>query len=227
LTQLKNIDPQKVEMPKYDFRYARNAKFFELFLQDANKNGIRTPIIVTPHPTDPDKYILLDGYTRLTAARTLHHDTIQALVLPQKNLDPVEENIMRNIWQADVGPISFAQALEYLCKKYQNDFYKVAEMVGITEKHVRNYLKLLSLPENIKLQIERGERPAFKNKPETSPEGNHFPPSSKTGYSSQKCLICGKWPPNGQRKWLLFCSEHETELQEITRYILAGEYKKH
>ena len=210
-------------MPTQDVRKYRNAKWFENFTAQIAKTNVKDPIRIYK-PDDFDQhgeYELIDGHTRLLAARILKLKEIPALVVDKPKDSAYMESGYLNAWQQDLDPISYAHYAEQVVHKHMFDFNKAAEELGITERHIRNLLKLLGLPEDEKRQIALGERPVFPEAHKISPERNRFTQRKKKGGFGQRCLICGRWPEEGNRKWILLCSEHEDEINAIMDYILG------
>jgi len=209
-------------MPTQDVRKYRNAKWFENFMAQIAKTNVKDPIRIYK-PDDFDKhgeYELIDGHTRLLAARILRLKEIPALLVDKPKNGAFVESAYLNAWQQDLDPISYAHYAEQVVRKYMFDFNKAAEELGISERHIRRLLQLLNLPEDEKRQIALGETSAFTHNGEIASTGHAVKQRPKKGASGQRCLICGRWPEEGNRKWILLCSEHEDEINAIMDYIL-------
>ena len=127
------------------------------------KTNVKDPIRIYK-PDDFDKhgeYELIDGHTRLLAARILRLKEIPALLVDKPKNGAFVESAYLNAWQQDLDPISYAHYAEQVVRKYMFDFNKAAEELGISERHIRRLLQLLNLPEDEKRQIALGETSAF------------------------------------------------------------------
>jgi ParB family chromosome partitioning protein len=204
---VEEIPLSSIMLPDWDFRYRRDPAWLSLIISDVQRSGIRTPIVVYAEQGEPRMWRLVDGCTRVLAAKQLGLKTIPAVVLPHKPADPVEDGILRNIFQSDVDPISFAQALEYLLRKYMFNWEKVSSIVGLSEQQIRRYLKLLQLPDTVKIKIANREIPAFGEEVQKMLLDTKCHRKPKTGGSGVRCPICGRFPEKGRGKWLYLCEE--------------------
>jgi ParB family chromosome partitioning protein len=228
MMQLREVDPYTVRVPDWDIRFKRDPEWVQSFMAVIARDGVKDPIVIY----EPDdfkehgEYELIDGKTRLFAARMAKLKTIPALVVDKPREDVVLEAGYRNLWQKDLDPISAALHVERVVKKHMMNFEAASRELGISEKHIRRLLKLLSLPEDVKEKIALGEAPVFTHEGEIAFSGQHVPKGKKRGGTGQRCVICGRWPQEGNRKWILICAEHEAEINAIMEYILSMSYKE-
>jgi ParB family chromosome partitioning protein len=222
------VDPYTVRVPDWDVRFKRDPEWVQSFMAVIARDGVKDPIVVY----EPDdfkehgEYELIDGKTRLFAARMAKLKTIPALVVDKPKEDVVLEAGYRNLWQKDLDPISAALHVERIVKRHMMNFEAASRELGISESHIRRLLKLLSLPEDVKEKIALGETSAF---PEAHGKGLVYhgeKGTKKKGGVGQRCVICGRWPEEGNRKWILICAEHEAEINAIMEYILSMSYKE-
>ena len=221
--QLINIDPYKVRIPSVDARWIRDAEWFQNFMIQISKKGVKDPIRIYK-PSDFDKhgeYELIDGRTRLLAARILKLKQIPALIVDKPQIDRLDETAYLNMWQQDLDPISAAMYAERIVKKHMMNFQAAAEELGISESHIRRLLKLLSLPDDLKRKIAYGESSAFTAEGEIVSAYQTDKRRPKKGGTGLKCVLCGRWPEKTNRKWILLCAEHEDEIDAIMDYILS------
>ena len=212
-----------MRIPTVDARWIRDAQWFQNFCVQISKKGVKDPIrVYKPHDfNEHGEYELIDGRTRLLAARILKLKQIPALIVDKPQIDRLDETTYLNLWQQDLDPISAAMYAERIVKKHMINFQAAAEELGISERHIRRLLQLLNLPDDLKRQIALGETSAFTHNGEIASTGHAVKQRPKKGASGQRCLICGRWPEEGNRKWILLCSEHEDEINAIMDYILG------
>ena len=76
--------------------------------------GILNPLLVRPHPHNPEKFQVVLGYSRFNAARMLKISVLPCYVterdFPEKDL--LLANIYDNLSQRDLNPIEQAIALK-------------------------------------------------------------------------------------------------------------------
>jgi len=226
--KLIEVDPFKIRFPSWDVRYKRDPEWVQRFIGVVARDGVKDPIVVY-EPDDfntAGEYELIDGKTRLLAAKQARLKTIPALVVDRPKGSVVVESGYRNLWQRELDPISAAMYVEHIVKKYMMDFQAASLELHISERHIRRLLGLLSLPEEEKRRIALGEAPAFPEAHGDGGVGHRVKPTEKRGGFGQRCVICGRWPDEGHRKWILICTDHEDAVRAVEGYINSRGWTK-
>ncbi len=76
--EFKDIELDKIITDEYYDPEIVNHELFKVLLEDIKVKGISLPILVTEHPND--KYLLVTGRARYTAAKLLGHNKIDVYV---------------------------------------------------------------------------------------------------------------------------------------------------
>jgi len=134
--------------------------------ESIRKQGVIEPVVV--QYMDPDKrlddipvenaYCLIAGFRRLAASKLAKRTTIPACVY-KGELTPeqiVEIQITENIHRCDLRPLEEAKIYEVMADMGRTH-EKVAARVGKSAKHVSRYLRLLTLPEDVRAAINGGD----------------------------------------------------------------------
>jgi ParB family chromosome partitioning protein len=122
--------------------------------------GIVQPVVVRPlvieGSADAPRYELIAGERRLRAARLAGLDTVPALVRPADEAAALEIALAENVAREDLNAIEQAQAYAALVDEFGLTHERVGELVGRSRVAVTNTLRLLELPDEVRLMIERG-----------------------------------------------------------------------
>ncbi|MBX3395848.1 MAG: ParB/RepB/Spo0J family partition protein [Phycisphaerae bacterium] len=122
-------------------------------------NSIRTrgnlqPIVVRPSDAG---YELVAGERRLRATRLAGLAEIPAIIRSVADDQMLELALIENIQRADLNPVERARGYRLLAEKYHLTHEQVAERVGEDRATVSNYLRILTLGEDILPLLESGE----------------------------------------------------------------------
>lgn len=121
-------------------------------------SGLLQPIVVAPHPTKPDKYILIAGHRRIDACKKAKLKAAPAVIRDDLTTEgkQIEAMIIENGHRVDLTPIEEAEGyaqLELLGYKAPS----IAAAVGRDVKTVRGRLKLLKLAASTKKKVHEGQ----------------------------------------------------------------------
>ena len=116
--------------------------------------GILTPITVR---VQNEKYMLVAGERRLRAARIAGLVEIPAFVVDvSDDADMMEMALIENIQRENLNAIEEAEAFALLHSKFGLFQGKIAHAVGKKRVTISNSMRLLNLPEEIKISIRKG-----------------------------------------------------------------------
>ncbi|MBS4462722.1 MULTISPECIES: ParB/RepB/Spo0J family partition protein [unclassified Facklamia] len=139
--------------------YQPRKKFEEAALQElANsikQSGVFQPIIV--RQSSVKGYELIAGERRVRASRLAGKETIPAIVRQIDEEQMIEIAVLENLQREDLSPMEEAEAYNVLMVKLNLTQNEVAERMGKSRPYIANYLRLLSLPEQIKQWVNNGD----------------------------------------------------------------------
>ncbi|MBR7928057.1 ParB/RepB/Spo0J family partition protein [Aerococcaceae bacterium zg-ZUI334] len=139
--------------------YQPRKKFEESALQElANsikQSGVFQPIIV--RQSSVKGYELIAGERRVRASRLAGKETIPAIVRQIDEEQMIEIAVLENLQREDLSPMEEAEAYNVLMVKLNLTQNEVAERMGKSRPYIANYLRLLSLPEQIKQWVNNGD----------------------------------------------------------------------
>jgi ParB family chromosome partitioning protein len=115
--------------------------------------GVLVPIIVRRRE---DGYELVAGERRWRASAALLRSTIPAIVRDSDDRQTLEFAIVENLQRENLNPLEEAAGFQYLIEEYGLTQEEVARRVGKSRAAVANTLRLLGLPDAIKLMLVDG-----------------------------------------------------------------------
>ena len=142
-----SVNPQQ---PRQDF----NSVALEELAASINENGIVQPITVRQKN---GKYELIAGERRLRAVKLINMRSIPAYVMSVDDERMLQLALIENIQREDLNPIDIAQAYDDLIETHGLTHGEVADRVGKNRSTVANFLRLLTLPPEIKDALRKGE----------------------------------------------------------------------
>ncbi|MGB1540383.1 MAG: ParB/RepB/Spo0J family partition protein, partial [Rickettsiales bacterium] len=113
-------------------------------------NGIMQPILVRPLD-EAGEYEIVAGERRWRAAKLADLQTVPVLIREMSDQTALELAIVENIQRADLSPVEEAAGYQRLMDEFQYTQEELAETVGKSRSHVANLLRLLALPDEIKI----------------------------------------------------------------------------
>jgi len=118
------------------------------------ERGVLQPILVR---ATEDGYELIAGERRWRAAQKARLHEIPALIREANEESSAEIALIENIQREDLNAIEEAEAYRQLINRYGHSQEVVGKLVGKSRSHVANLLRLLELPEAVRLMLLRGD----------------------------------------------------------------------
>ena len=132
--------------------------FDENDLQDLTNSikerGVIQPIIVRKSSNNNSKYEIIAGARRWLASHKAGLHEVPVVIAEVDDLKSLEFSIVENVQRKDLNAIEEARGYQRLIEEFSYDQEKVAQFIGKSRSHIANFLRLLSLPENVLKLIE-------------------------------------------------------------------------
>lgn len=126
----------------------------EALAKSLRDKGLLQPIVVRPASTGG--YEIVAGERRWRAAqRALIHD-VPVLVRELDDRETLEIALIENVQRSDLNPLDEAGAYQQLIANYAYTQQQLADAIGKSRSHIANTLRLQTLPESVRRQIEAG-----------------------------------------------------------------------
>jgi len=148
-----DIELNKIIPNEYQPRkYFDDEKLKEL-AASIKEQGVIQPIIV--HRSGSG-YQLIAGERRCRASQLAGLKTIPALVKEATKREFIEMSLIENIQREDLNPIEAAEAYKRLQDEFKLTQEDLAKRVGKERSTVTNFLRILGLPKEVKLELATG-----------------------------------------------------------------------
>ncbi len=126
--------------------------------QSIKNNGIFQPIVVVSDKEEKGKYKIVAGERRWRAAQLANIHEVPVILRDDLSSDKIVEiSLLENLERSDLNPIEEAKGYEKLINKYNYTQEKVAKIFSKSRPYITNFLRLLSLPDEIKSFIVDGK----------------------------------------------------------------------
>ena len=132
-----------------------NEAELEALTASIKERGVLQPILIRPAP-DGDGYQIVAGERRWRAAQRASLATIPAVIRELDDRQVLEIAIIENVQRADLNPIEEALGYRALIERFGRTHEGLGEIVGKSRSHVANTLRLLSLPDGVRVHVEEG-----------------------------------------------------------------------
>ncbi len=118
--------------------------------------GVIQPLIVRPHPQDPDGFEIVAGERRWRAAQMAEVHELPAVVRELDDSEVLELAIIENVQRADLNPVEEALGYRQLMDRFGHTQERLAEGLGKSRSHIANVLRLLTLPDTVLEHLRAG-----------------------------------------------------------------------
>ena len=141
--------------PRKDFREEDLAELAE----SIRAKGLVQPIIARPdrEPGSETKYEIVAGERRWRAAQRAGLHTVPVIVRDLDDREVLELAIIENVQRADLNAIEEAGGYRELTERYGHSQEQIAEIIGKSRSHVANTMRLLKLPDAVRVLVEQGK----------------------------------------------------------------------
>ena len=155
-----SVNPDRLVPIEHISRNPRNPRryFDEAELQDLassiRQHGIVQPVVV--RSVGPSRFEIIAGERRWRAAQLAGFVEVPVIVRDVDDRTALEIAIVENVQRADLNALEEALGYEQLIQDHgytQND---LGDIIGKSRSHVANSLRLLKLPESVKVMLADG-----------------------------------------------------------------------
>ncbi|MEQ9608164.1 MAG: ParB/RepB/Spo0J family partition protein [Kiloniellaceae bacterium] len=119
--------------------------------------GILQPILVRRDPDRPNEFEIVAGERRWRAAQIAKLYEVPVVIRDLTDAQSLELAIVENVQRQDLTPLEEAEGYRRLIDDFQHTQEDLAKTLGKSRSHIANTLRLLSLPEGVKLLMDEGK----------------------------------------------------------------------
>lgn len=123
--------------------------------ESIKQQGVFQPLIV--RSSSVMGYELIAGERRYRASKLAGKKTIPAIVRQLDEEEMMEIAVLENLQREDLTPLEEAQAYNTLMENLHLTQAQVSERLGKSRPYIANYLRLLSLPKEVKEMLQAGQ----------------------------------------------------------------------
>ena len=152
---LSNIPLDIIQRGKYQPRREIQSEALQELADSIKAQGVMQPIVV--RPINNGRFEIIAGERRWRAAQLAGLDKIPAVIRDVPDEAAIAMALIENIQREDLNPIEEAFALKRLQDEFELTHQEVAAAVGKSRTTVTNLLRLISLSDEVKESLERGE----------------------------------------------------------------------
>ena len=152
--ELNKVSISDLSRNPYQPRAAFNKEKLDELANSIRKNGIIQPIAVRRNKSEPGKFEIIAGERRWLAAQAAGLHDIPVTILELSDVESLEVAIVENIQRDDLNTIEEARGYQRLINEFTYDQEKVAAFIGKSRSHIANYIRLLSLPDEVLKLVE-------------------------------------------------------------------------
>ena len=139
---------------KYQPRKTFEEESMKDLTNSIKERGIIQPIIVRKSFDTKSKYEIIAGERRWLAAQKAGLHEVPVVIIDADDLKSLEFAIVENVQRNDLNVIEEAQGYKRLIEEFSYDQEKVAKFIGKSRSYIANFLRLLTLPEEVLTLIE-------------------------------------------------------------------------
>jgi ParB family transcriptional regulator, chromosome partitioning protein len=125
--------------------------------QSIRERGIIQPVVVRVVRGTMDQYEIIAGERRWRAAQRAGVHDVPIVLLDVSDSEALELAIIENVQRTDLNPLEEASGYQALADEFGYGQEDIAKTVGKSRSHVANTLRLLKLPEPVKVFINSGQ----------------------------------------------------------------------
>jgi len=157
----KKINTNKVSIKDISRNKLQPRKHFdkdslEELTNSIKNQGVIQPIVVRPDKSSEGKYEIVAGERRWLASQNAGLHEVPVVILNIDDVKSLEFAIVENVQRQDLNAIEEARGYLRLINDFNYNQEKLSQFIGKSRSYIANSLRLLSLPEEVLLMVERG-----------------------------------------------------------------------
>lgn len=148
------IDIQRLVPGQYQPRNAMNEESLHQLATSIQQQGMLQPIIVRKQD---NQFEIIAGERRWRAAKLAKLTKVPVIIKEVNNETALAMALVENLQREDLNPIEEAKAMQRLVEEFSLTHQQIADLLGKSRAAVSNYMRLLSLSENVLKFVEQGQ----------------------------------------------------------------------
>ena len=157
----KKLETNKVSIKDLSRNKFQPRKYFskenlQELTNSIKEQGLIQPIVVRPDKSSEEKYEIIAGERRWLASQNAGLHEVPIVILDVDDAKSLEFAIVENVQRQDLNPIEESRGYQKLIDEFNYNQDKLSKFIGKSRSYIANSLRLLSLPQDILLMVEKG-----------------------------------------------------------------------
>jgi len=151
------VSIKDIKRNKYQPRKNFNKENLDDLTNSIREQGVIQPILVRPDKNDNGKYEIIAGERRWLASQNAGLHEVPVVIVDIDDVKSLEFAIVENVQRQDLNSVEEARGYQRLTNEFEYNHEKLSKFIGKSRSYIANSLRMLSLPNDILLMVERGE----------------------------------------------------------------------
>jgi ParB family chromosome partitioning protein len=151
---LRLMPVEQLKPGKYQPRRAFDDERISDLAESIREKGILQPLLVRPIAGG---FEIIAGERRWRAAQRAQLHEVPVIVRELSDREALEVALVENLQRQDLSPLEEADGYRRLMDDFSHTQEELAKAVGKSRSHVANMIRLLALPDPVKLMLEKGD----------------------------------------------------------------------
>ena len=153
----KTVPVEHLRPGRFQPRHRFDEAAVQALAESIKAQGILQPILVRRVPERPNEFEIVAGERRWRAAQLAKLHEVPVLIRDLSDAQSLELAIVENVQRQDLTPLEEAEGYRRLIDEFEHTQEDLARTLGKSRSHIANTLRLLGLPEGIKLLLDDGK----------------------------------------------------------------------
>tara|TARA_B000000460_G_scaffold226978_1_gene182246 strand:+ start:1 stop:849 length:849 start_codon:yes stop_codon:yes gene_type:complete len=142
---------------KFQPRKHFSKESLEELTNSIKEQGVIQPIVVRPNKSLEGQYEIITGERRWLASQNAGLHEVPVVILDVDDIKSLEFAIVENVQRQDLNPIEEARGYQRLVDDFNYNQEKLSKFIGKSRSYIANSLRLLGLPDEVLLMVEKGD----------------------------------------------------------------------
>jgi ParB family transcriptional regulator, chromosome partitioning protein len=152
----RTVATELIHPGRYQPRQQFDEESMSALVESVKAQGILQPLLVRPHPDIANAYEIIAGERRWRAAQAAQLHEVPVIIRELGDRETLEIALVENIQREDLNPLEEAEGYRRLLDEFSHTQEDLARVVGKSRSHIANSLRLLSLPDPVRLMLQDG-----------------------------------------------------------------------
>lgn len=157
IRQYKSVPIEHLRPGRYQPRQHMDQQLIDDLAASIKDKGVLQPILVRRlEDNDETPFEIIAGERRWRASQLAQLHEVPIIIKDLDDQSAFEIALIENLQREDLSPLEEAEAYRRLMEEFSHTQEVLAKSVGKSRSHVANTMRLLGLPEPVKIMLEDG-----------------------------------------------------------------------